>query len=314
MIEAGERSGVEPSRITETHPVSPGWRALLLLLRLLPQGALSRLWGSFAEIRFPGFLQGRVNRGFAAIFRANLTEAEGSPESYPSLSAFFVRRLSEGVRRWPADGSVPTSPVDGVLGSCGRLERGVALQAKGIPYRVAELLGSEERAVFFTSGIFITLYLSPRHYHRIHSPISGGLSGAIALPGRLLPVNLAAVRSIRDLFPRNERLVAFIEGESIRTAVVAVGAYNVGRISAPFDPAWAGGPERSVTNRRGHRMPEVRSYSPPLPVERGAEIMAFHLGSTIVLLLADEGRELVLNPALREGEEVPLGTPLLAAG
>jgi phosphatidylserine decarboxylase len=189
----------------------------------------------------------------------------------------------------------------------------MALQAKGIRYRVADLLGSEERARDFSSGVFLTLYLSPRHYHRIHSPLTGGIYEALALPGRLLPVNLPAVRSISDLFPRNERLIAFIEGEGIRAAVVAVGAYNVGRISAPFDPEWGGSPEASVTNLRGRRSQERRSYLPPLPIERGEELMAFHLGSTVVLLLSGVAGGLTLHPELREGAEIPLGTALLAS-
>jgi phosphatidylserine decarboxylase len=190
--------------------------------------------------------------------------------------------------------------------------KGVALQAKGITYSIADLLRSEERARDFSSGVFLTLYLSPRHYHRIHSPLSGGLFEAVALPGRLLPVNLPAVRSIADLFPRNERLVAWIAGEGIRAAVVAVGAFNVGRISAPFDPEWGGSAEASVTNLRGRPSPERRTYTPALPIQRGEEIMAFHLGSTVVLLLGSDEGELVLDPALREGAEIPLGSPLLA--
>lgn len=292
-------------------PVSLGWRAFLALLRILPQGAFSRLWGHFAAVRFPTFFQRRLNRGFAGLFRVQVEEAESPPESYPSLSTFFVRRLRSGVRHWPEDLSIPGSPVDGVLGRHGILSEGVALQAKGIPYRVADLLGSEARAKAFTTGVFLTLYLSPRHYHRIHAPISGELDEAIAVPGRLLPVNLPAVRSIPDLFPRNERLIAFLEGDGINAAVVAVGAYNVGRISARFDPAWGGEQEASVTNLRGQRIPVRRRYDPALHIERGEEIMAFHLGSTVVLLLNGEDRRISMNPGLREGDEVPLGTPLL---
>jgi len=300
-----------PGMSEAREPVGIGWRAFLGLLRLLPQGALSRGWGAFAEFRFPAFFQRRLNRGFATLFGANVAEAERLPEEFTSLSDFFVRRLRPGVRTWPPEGRGVASPVDGVLGSHGRLVDGIALQAKGVQYRVADLLGSEERAREYRSGLFITLYLSPRHYHRIHAPLTGHIPEAIALPGRLLPVNLPAVRSITDLFPKNERLVAFLEGSGIRAAVVAVGAYNVGRISAPFDPEWGGSPEASVTNLRKRRSPERRNYLPALPVAQGEELMAFHLGSTIVLLLSSAERELVLHPGLQEGAEVLLGTPLL---
>jgi len=94
-----------------------------------------------------------------------------------------------------------------------------------------------------------------------------------------------------------------------RVAVVAVGAYNVGRISAAFDPAWnapPGAPGAWVGNRPGAR-PETRRYVPPIPIAAGEEIMAFHLGSTVVLLL-EPG--VALQPALAPGQEVRVGQVL----
>jgi len=89
-------------------------------------------------------------------------------------------------------------------------------------------------------------------------------------------------------------------------AVVAVGATNVGSISVAFDDAWAGGPDRGVTNRSGSG-PTERRYDPPPPLARGDELMAFHLGSTVVLL-APAG--LVPEPDLAPGLEVEVGRTL----
>ncbi len=301
------------------------WRLLIALLRRLPQGALSRGWGWWAAIRWPRPLQALVNRSFARLVGVDLTEAEHPPEHYPSLSAFFVRRLAEGRREWPSDLRLPGSPVDGVVGACGRLEDGMALQAKGVTYGVHELLAGPEREgadMPFREGYFVTIYLSPRHYHRIHAPMDGAITAARAVPGRLLPVNLPAVHSVRDLFPRNERLVVLFEGEGRaegdpfagRGAIVAVGAYNVGRISAAFDPDWAGGAHAGVTNLRERRVAEGRSYRPPLRMRRGEELMAFHLGSTVVLLLEGNPDTLpALHPELREGREIRMGTALFPA-
>jgi phosphatidylserine decarboxylase len=290
------------------------WRVILGLLRRLPQGALSRAWGRLAEVRWPRGIQGLVNASFARIVGADLEEAESPPSAYASLSAFFVRRLRPGARRWPEHGDTPGSPVDGVLGEYGTLDRGIALQAKGFAYRVEDLLGDVGWAERFRSGCFLTIYLSPRHYHRIHSPLDATVRRAVAVPGRLLPVNLPAVRSIPDLFPRNERLVALMEAHGVPVAVVAIGAYNVGRISAAFDPGWNGAEGRGVTNRASRREPEIRTYDPAIPVRRGAELMAFHLGSTVVLMIGSGGSALPdFEPGLREGMEVRLGAPLLAS-
>lgn len=256
----------------------------------------------------------------------DLSESAAPPEAYPTLSAFFSRPLRPGVRTFPADPRVPVSPVDGIVGACGRIERGTVVQAKGFPYPVAELLGDAVAAPEgagwaerFEGGSFVTIYLSPRHYHRIHAPIPGRIVAARAIPGRLLPVNLPAVRTVRDLFPRNERLVTLMGSDEMEVAVVAVGATNVGRISVTYDAGWNGGDGRGVTNRRGRREREERRYAEPQPagfdappvVQRGDEIMAFHLGSTVVLLAAppNGGRVEPASP-LREGAEIRLGTPI----
>jgi phosphatidylserine decarboxylase len=191
--------------------------------------------------------------------------------------------------------------VDGVIGQVGYIRGGELLQAKGRRYTAAALLADEQAAARFAAGTYITIYLSPRHYHRIHAPCGGAVVAARHVPGALLPVNEPAVQHVAGLFPRNERLVAYIDGPLGRTAVVAVGAYNVGRISAVFDADWreAGW----VTNRRGARG-GARRYDPPVAVAKGEEIMAFHLGSTIVLLVESELR---LAPATEAGREVRLG-------
>ena len=204
------------------------------------------------------------------------------------------------------------SPVDGVVGQVGEVADGRILQAKGRDYSAAELLDDPAEAKRFEGGLFATLYLSPRHYHRIHTPIRGRITKARHVPGALLPVNGPAVAHIDDLFARNERLICYLDGPAGRTAIVAIGAYNVGRISAAFDPRWGiPRPERaSVTNRSDARA-ETREYDPPVRVRQGEEIMAFHLGSTVVLLI--EANTVALAPELRPGREVRLGETIAQA-
>jgi phosphatidylserine decarboxylase len=260
----------------------------------------------------------------------DLSEAQDPVTSFGSLDQLFVRRLRPGVRSWPSWPDVAASPVDGVVGAVGRVEAGSLLQAKGRHYTVAELLDDEEQATRFGAGSFATLYLAPRHYHRIHAPVGGRIEWARHVPGRLLPVNRPAVARIDRLFPRNERLVAVIEppspvpedvdagaaaesgaesggvvietpgGRTGAVAVVAVGAFNVGRITADFD-------ESLVTNRR-RSGPDTRVYDPPLAVERGDPLMAFHLGSTVVLLFE---RPVTLAAAVAGGRDIRLGDPLI---
>jgi phosphatidylserine decarboxylase len=240
----------------------------------------------------------------------DLTEAERPLVEYGSLNELFVRRLRPGVRTWPHDASTIASPVDGILGQLGPIDRGTLIQAKGRSYTASALLG-EIDAARYVDGSFVTIYLSPRHYHRIHSPVEGVVTAAWHLPGALLPVNEPAVSHVDNLFPRNERLVCAIDGAIGRVAMVAVGAYNVGRISAAFDASWSGiRGEGWVTNRPGGAAAESRRYDPPIPMPQGAELMAFHLGSTIVLLTE---RRVRVDVGMTPGREVRMGEVIARA-
>lgn len=296
---------------SDPDPDLPGlrWRAALSLLKRLPQGALSRGFGRLADAPIPPALRTAVLGAFARAVGADPGEAELPLQAYPTLNRFFTRKLAAGARTWPADPAVVASPVDGAVGQLGTVREGRLIQAKGRLYDVGQLLEDDAAAARYEGGAFITLYLSPKDYHRIHAPVAGEIRAARHVPGALLPVNAAAVAHMPELFARNERLMCHIDGPLGRTAVVAVGAYNVGRISAAFDPAWNAPPGASawVTNRRGLQS-AARAYDPPIPVRQGDEIMTFHLGSTVVLVF-EPGR-VDLLPSVRPGDPVRLGMPI----
>jgi phosphatidylserine decarboxylase len=83
-----------------------------------------------------------------------------------------------------------------------------------------------------------------------------------------------------------------------RVAVVLVGAANVGRISLAFSPL--------MTNTGGAAVHEIPPL--PIPIRRGAELGAFNLGSTVVLLIADP--RLAPAAGTAPGELVRMGQPL----
>ena len=286
---------------------SRAWRVSLALLGRLPQAAMSRGLGHLADLPVPRALRKPILGRVARSLGIDLGEAARPLEEYGSLNELFVRELKAGARRWPRDPHVVASPVDGILGQLGPIENGVLIQAKGRTYGAAELLGREraDTSERFRGGTFVTLYLSPRHYHRIHSPCEGSIVAAWHVPGALLPVNEPAVMHIDGLFPRNERLTCEMQTALGRVAIVAVGAYNVGRISAAFDPRWSGVDGRAwVTNRPDGHAAESRCYEPPTATPQGAEIMAFHLGSTVVLLIE---RRLNIAEGMTPGREVQMG-------
>src|SRR5438477_22633 len=159
-------------------------------------------------------------------------------DEYPTFTEFFTRRLKAGSRPIAPGDLLPVSPVDGTVGEVGDIVEGRLLQAKGKHYTLAELFGgprAEEDARPFAGGSFVTVYLAPYNYHRIHAPLGGSISGYINVPGTLWPVNASGVRNVDRLFGVHERLTTFLETARGTCAVVAVGAMNVGRMRAAYD-------------------------------------------------------------------------------
>jgi len=265
----------------------------------LPDSALSRLVGALTDVALAPPLQAQLNEAFARWAGINVEEAEAPPHTYPTLNAFFTRRLREGVRPLCMDADALVSPVDGQISQLGPIpEDGMLHQVKGSTYSLAALLGDAQAAQRFRDGSYTTIYLSPRDYHRIHSPVGGHVVGMRHLPGRLLPVNNFAVRHFPELFIGNERLISWLEMASgRRVAVVKVGATCVGRISVSYDP--------HVTNQVAWQRPTERTYDPAIEIGRGDELGIFNLGSTVVVLI--EGPGFRFNPRLAPYDTVKMG-------
>lgn len=238
--------------------------------RLGPTEVLSKALGRAAATHVPG-----AATAFARLVGADATEAELPLDAYPSVLAFFTRRLEPGARPVDPGSDVLCSPVDGSLLATGPVGDGRLIQSKGRRYGLAALLEDDALANSLLGGAYASIYLSPKDYHRIHAPSDGRIARARVIPGALLPVNALGTRFMRDLLPRNRRVVVELVTERFgRVAVVMVGATNVGAIRATFDA--------DLTRR--FDVPREARYSPPIPVVRGDEMGIFELGSTVVVV------------------------------
>lgn len=288
----------------ERNGPGPGWRMLLRLMMRLPLPALSRFTGRLADVTIPRPLRRPLLGAFARVVGIDVKETDRPITEYETFDAFFVRRLREDARPWVAGSDGVGSPVDGICGQSGSIAGSRLLQAKGRSYTMEELLADPLQAERFRDGVFATIYLSPRHYHRIHAPTAGTVVTVRRVPGALLPVNRPAVTTIDRLFPRNERAICTLDGPAGMIAVVAIGAYNVGRITTSL-PVEAGSRPAQLTNLSGAESWSM-TLDPPVIVEGGDEIMAFHLGSTIVLLFQSD--RVKLDASLMTGKEVRMGS------
>ncbi|KAM7536136.1 hypothetical protein Aperf_G00000101454 [Anoplocephala perfoliata] len=132
------------------YDVSLYWRILAAILygvyTWFPLNTTSRIVGQLSRVPLPRVLRGPVVRAYAWIFSARLEEAEFHNDlaRYNSLSHFFRRRLVPSAR--PVDSAAClTSPADGKIISCGRVEEGHLEQVKGLAYTLRALLGPHAR-------------------------------------------------------------------------------------------------------------------------------------------------------------------------
>lgn len=227
---------------------------------------LSLLVGWLADRHLPRPLRGPLYRAYARLYDVDLSEAQLPPQEYPSLGAFFVRRLAQGARPVDADPGCIVSPVDATLASVGPVSGGSLLQAKGRPYAVRELLGGVGAELDLEGAEHWTLYLSPRDYHRIHAPETASLVEVRPIRGARHSVAPKVLRR-RDVLAVNERVVLRLETARGPLLMVLVGALNVGRI-------------RVVGVPREHAGP----LTPPRSLERGEELARFELGSTVIVI------------------------------
>jgi phosphatidylserine decarboxylase len=263
---------------------------------LLPKQALTRFAGWVASRR-AGVLTTRIIRWFVARYGVNMNEAlHADIGHYASFNEFFTRALKPGLR--PLAASTWVCPVDGSLSQMGRVMSGQIFQAKGHHYSARALLGGDAAlAAQFESGSFATLYLSPKDYHRIHMPCQGRLVRMLHVPGSLFSVNPVTAQAVPGLFARNERVVCVFECAQGMLALVLVGATIVGSMAT----VWHG----VVNAPRARKVREWHYAQQPVALQQGDEMGRFLLGSTVVVLWANQA--LQFNPAWAPGASVRCG-------
>jgi phosphatidylserine decarboxylase len=260
--------------------------------------------GRLADLGGPQPLVQRAIDTFVRVYGINLDEAIVPPGGFSSFDAFFTRPLKPGARTVDARPNVLVSPADGRIEDLGRIDERARFRVKGFDYTAGELLGDEAEAARFAGGTFFIVYLSPRDYHRVHTPVAGPVLRARHVDGTLYPVNSIGLTHVPRLFARNERVVTVQRSEhGMDVATIMVGAIGVGRITMSFD-------ERIVTNR-GKAAATVEYGAAGPDLGRGGELGKFHLGSTAIVMWGPQKRG---SFVVQEGAAVRMGQALVELG
>ncbi|MCC7012659.1 MAG: phosphatidylserine decarboxylase [Planctomycetes bacterium] len=255
---------------------------------------LSLFVGWLTTLAIPRPLRAPLYRAYSRAYGVDLSEVRLPLEEHPNFAAFFVRRLVDGARSFPADPAIFPSPCDGTVQSIDEIHADTILQAKGRPYSVRELLGPVGTEVELEGGTAWTIYLSPRDYHRVHTPVAGRLVEAVWLPGARYSVAPKVLAARAKVFSINERCVMRIETGFGPLFYVMVGALNVGRIRVVgVEPASSG------------------KLATPRTLARGDELARFEMGSTVICIVPRSGPRalagLELGRPLAMGEAIGHG-------
>ncbi len=278
-------------------------RIFALIQYLLPHHLLSKImylitrseWKPFKDI---------IIRNVINIYDVDMEQAaDPDPTHYRSFNDFFTRALRPDARPIAEAKDALISPVDGAVSQAGQISAGRIFQAKGHDFSLDELLGGDEKHTqAFTDGSFVTIYLSPRDYHRIHMPITGTLKKMTHVPGRLFSVNPATTRNIPGLFSRNERVISIFDTDAGPMALIMVGAIFV----SSMDTVWAG--TITPSSRRPTNWEYGRRNTAAIKLKRGDEMGRFNMGSTVILLFGKDAVELAteLQPEtkLQMGQQI----------
>lgn len=273
-------------------------KALLAGLRCLPLSHMSRFVGWGSRLKLPPAVTRGVIKWMVKHYNIDTTEMEKDISDYQTVEEFFIRRLKDGARPLPEDPSLVLSPVDAILTEFGEIKGARLTQAKGRTYSLTSLLKDPELVHRFHDGTFLTLWLSPQDYHRVHAPVRGRITGYRYISGRLYPVFPLSAQNMDELFSVNERLITILAGLAGLVAVVMVGATHVGRMTISYD---------AITTNSLTGWPTRCDYDRPKVINRGDELGVFHLGSTVILLFEPGSIELT---DLKPGQKLRMGMPI----
>jgi phosphatidylserine decarboxylase len=267
-----------------------------LLTNRIPRQLANRFIRWFSRIENPW-----LTRASIALWRrfADLDLSESATQQFRSLHDCFTRQLKPGARPVDADPAIITSPCDAIVGACGAIDRDRVIQAKGLSYRLGELLLDPRLAQLYNDGQYATLRLTSGMYHRFHAPCDCRVEGVSYISGDTWNVNPIALKRIENLFCKNERAIipAKLPRSGVVVTLVPVAAILVGGIRLHF---------LDIGSQPPHHGTTVLDCSATF--NKGQEMGWFEHGSTI-LVFAPSGVELCHS--VRPGGVIRMGGPLM---
>ncbi len=230
---------------------------------------ISYLTGLITAIRIPKPLRSKIFNLYISFYNVDVSDFTKAIDEFTNFQDFFTRE----VKNRKIDNSRVVSPVDGTIVDFGKINN--EIKVKNFSYYLDAFLCSKDLSRIFKDGYFLTIYLSPKDYHRIHSPIDGKIISWIGKPGRLKTVN--PKKSNNYILSTNERIVTLIDNPDLgKLALIKVGALNVGSIYLNYLKLKLG-------NNLFRNPYPIKPTKVDIGVNKAEEIARFNFGSTVVI-------------------------------
>ncbi|KAJ1606187.1 putative phosphatidylserine decarboxylase [Cryptosporidium canis] len=216
-----------------------------------------------------------------------------SLDSYKSIGELFTRsiRPSDILFQGLDDPNSISSPCEGRVVEFGEIYTDKCVQVKSSTFKVSELLRENFGSLVDSSNLFyVTIYLSPKDYHRFHSPSDIEIKNVKHISGECFPVFKGIASKLNNLFSINERVVINSKWEHGKMYIIAVAAHGVSDIKLFCVP-------NLQTNQRGFgpnyltgnngkivEYSNFKSCTNQGNYLKGEELGLFNLGSTIILV------------------------------
>ncbi|ADD79943.1 phosphatidylserine decarboxylase [Candidatus Riesia pediculicola USDA] len=239
---------------------------------------------------------------FIKLYKIDLRDLKYKNLShYKTFNDFFARKLNDDARKIGKNDLHLSSPSDGTISALGTiLQRSNHCQMICVKKKLYDLklliLQDKYLKESCSYGSFITIYLSPGEYHRVHTISKCLLKKLIYVPGELFSVNPKRSSEIFDVFIKNERMIFFFETDFGKVLLILVGSILVGGI----ETRWNGELQKSENN-------SVWTFeNQSIFLKKGEEIGYFKLGGSTVICIFEKNK-FVLNQYLKEGLKLKMG-------
>lgn len=212
---------------------------------------ISKYFGKIGNTKLPNWLKPILFKTYIFFYNVNMDEVyEKDLKKYNTFNEFFIRKIDMSKREFDENAKY-VSPCDGKILSVNKIEDNDIIIVKNVRYILNEFLFGNVKSYSLIKELEenknkkndqldyyqITIYLSPRDYHRFHSPCDLYVKERVYIPGSLFPVKPSFVNKNPYTFQENERvtLKCSKKEKNDNFFITFVGALNVGSIYINYD-------------------------------------------------------------------------------